>query len=221
MLLTLGAVGWAISTGALRPEINSVASLANGKIGVSRLGSGSHVMGFVLADQQGWLSPSNPTPYSDTVILNNFQSLRNAVNSGDADFFMWEHFTSKRYYDSGDIRRVGEIYTPWSSWKIVASTALLGKDGAIDERVKDLLAKLDLGVQHFNDHQDEAVEYISTSLDYSEEDAREWLKTVRFATKVAVVDPAVVKNCVGILKKAGVLFEGKGMGPEAMVASLD
>ena len=46
---------------------------------------------------------------------------------------MWEHFTSKRYYDNGGIKRVGEIYTPWSSWKIVASTKL--EDG----RLGDLL----------------------------------------------------------------------------------
>src|SRR5690606_18446254 len=111
-------LGWAISTGKDRPEVSSVESLKGGKIGVSRIGSGSYVMGYVLADQQGWLNPSNSEPFSDTVVLNNFQNLRDGVNDGRADFFMWEHFTSKKYYDSGEIRRVGEIYTPWSSWKI-------------------------------------------------------------------------------------------------------
>ncbi|KAF5505865.1 hypothetical protein CGCS363_v005484 [Colletotrichum siamense] len=208
---------WAISTGAKRPEITSVASLKGGKIGVSRIGSGSQIMGFVLADQHGWLTPATPQPFSDTVILNNFENLRNAVNSGAADFFMWEHFTSKRYYDSGEIRRVGEIYTPWSSWKIVASTALAKEGGKLDPRIKDLFAKLDKGVKHFNENQDEAVKYISTHLDYSEEDAREWLKTVKFTDGVEGVKPEVVNNCVDILRKAGVLAEGKGRQPDAMV----
>jgi hypothetical protein len=172
-------------------------------------------MGFVLADQQGWLSPSKSEPFSDTVVLNNFENLRRAVNSGEADFFMWEHFTSKKFYDSGEIRRVGEIYTPWSSWKIVASTKLT-EGGSLDERVKDLFGKLDKGVAHFDANPEEAVRYISTSLGYTEPDAREWLKTVKFPARTEGVAPEVVENCVSILRKAGVLKEGKGMQPAAM-----
>lgn len=179
-------------------------------------------MGFVLADQQGWLSQkpseSSPSsPYSDFVILNTFENLRKAVNSGEADFFMWEHFTSKRYYDSGEIRKVGEIYTPWSSWKIVASTKLV-RDGQLDLRLHDLFEKLDKGIRHFNDNHEEAVKYISTELDYSEEDAREWLKTVRFPTSTEGVDLSVAENTVNTLRKAGVLTAGKGMEPSQMVA---
>lgn len=175
-------------------------------------------MGFVLADQHGWLTPgAAEKPYSGTVVLNTFENLRNAVNSGEADFFMWEHFTSKKFYDSGEIRRVGEIYTPWSSWKIVASTKLT-QDG-LDARVKDLFGKLDQGIKHFNENQEESVAYISSSLGYTEPDAREWLKTVRFPTKTEGVQSEVVKNTVNILRKAGVLAEGKGMEPQAMVFS--
>lgn len=222
-MLTRGHPGWAISTGAARPEITSVSSLAGKKIGVSRIGSGSYVMGFVLADQQGWLTPSSSSsPFSDTVVLNNFENLRRAVNDGEADFFMWEHFTSKKFYDSGEIRRVGEIYTPWSSWKIVASTKLApaaaaADGGALDARVKDLFGKLDQGVAHFEKNQDEAVSYISTSLGYTEPDAREWLKTVRFPARTEGVRAEVVRDTVEILRKAGVLKEGKGMEPAAMV----
>jgi hypothetical protein len=175
-------------------------------------------MGFVLADQQGWLTPgAAEKPFSDTVVLNTFENLRNAVNSGEADFFMWEHFTSKKFYDSGEIRRVGEIYTPWSSWKIVASTKLT--QNGLDDRVKDLFAKLDQGIKHFNENQEESVAYISSSLGYTELDAREWLKTVRFPTKTEGVRPEVVQNTVNILRKAGVLAESKGMEPQAMVFS--
>lgn len=173
-------------------------------------------MGFVLADQQGWLAPG-AAPFSDTVILNTFASLRDGVNSGAADFFMWEHFTSKKYHDSGEIRRVGEIYTPWSSWKIVASTKLAPAGGKLDARVKTLFEKLDRGVRHFEENQEEAVRWISANLDYSEADAREWLKTVQFTKGVEGVKPEVVDGCVDILRKAGVLVEGKGMQAQEMV----
>lgn len=217
---------WAISTGADRPGIQSVDSLKGGKIGVSRIGSGSYVMGYVLADQRDWLVPTTAvgtdmetaSPFSDFVVLNTFKNLRDAVNSGEADFFMWEHFTSKKYYDSGEIRRVGEIYTPWSSWKIVASTKLFDEQKKLDERVEEAMEKINEGIKHFEEHQDEAVKYISTELDYSEEDAREWLKTVKFPKKVQGVDQAVIDKTVNILRKAGVLTEGRGMKPEEMIA---
>jgi len=208
---------WAISTGARREELKNVADLKGKTVGVSRIGSGSYVMSFVLADQQGWLeaqSTSSPFPVEP---LNTFANLRDGVNNHTADFFMWEHFTSKRYYDNGEIKRIGEIYTPWSSWKIVAKNDLIypanwshGEHAShppLKEELDDALQKINKGVKHFEENQEEAVQYISTKLDYSEEDAREWLKTVQFADDVRGVNEKVVEKTVQILQKAGVLGE--------------
>ena len=179
------------------------------------------MMGFVLADKQGWLqtattTSSTPSPF-EVVPLQTFEKLREGMNNNTADFFMWEHFTSKKYYDNGEIKRIGEIYTPWSSWKIVASTKLVGAAGrSVDNRLQELFAKIDKGVQYFEGHRDEAVTYISTALDYSEEDAREWMKTVRFCRKVEGVDVVVIQKTVEILQKAGVLGEN-GMQAQEMI----
>lgn len=206
---------WAISAGSKRDELKSVHDLKGKKVGVSRIGSGSYVMSFVLADQQGWLDPQASGPPFPVEPLNTFSSLREGVNNGTADFFMWEHFTSKRYYDNGEIKRIGEIYTPWSSWKIVARNDLLNPKNwsqgehashpALKEELEDALQKINKGVKHFEENQEEAVRYISTKLDYSEEDAREWLKTVRFPQDVRGVKADVVEKTVRILQKAGVL----------------
>lgn len=216
---------WAISTGARRDELKGIQDLKGKKVGVSRIGSGSYVMSFVLADQQGWLDSSTNSPPFPVEVLNTFSSLREGVNDSTADFFMWEHFTSKRYYDNGEIKRIGEIYTPWSSWKIVAANHLLnptnwssGPDAsvpALKEELEDALQKINKGVQRFEQNQEEAVTYISTKLDYSEEDAREWLKTVKFTQDVRGVDLKVVDKTVGILQKAGVL--GEAVDTSAMV----
>lgn len=192
---------WAISTGAKRSGVTDVSELEGKKIGVSRIGSGSYVMGFVLADSRHWLKAAGDPPFS-VVPLQTFAKLREAVNDGTVDFFMWEHFTSKRYYDNGEIKRIGEIYTPWSSWKIVA------REGVLEEQkgeLEDMFEKVDLGVRYFEEHQEEAVEYISTELDYSAEDAREWLKTVKFAKRVKGVRGETIRTTVETLKKAGVV----------------
>lgn len=216
---------WAISAGARRDDLNSEDDLKGKKVGVSRIGSGSYVMSFVLADQKGWLNPQSPEPPFPVEPLNTFLNLREGVNKGTIDFFMWEHFTSKRYYDNGEIKKVGEIYTPWSSWKIVANNHLLNPANwakgshashpLLKEELEDALQKINKGVKHFEENQEEAVTYISTKLDYSEEDAREWLKTVRFAHDVRGVDQSVVDKTVHILQQAGVL--GDHVDEQAMV----
>lgn len=156
-------------------------------------------MSFVLADQQKWLQGAGEHAFN-IECLETFERLRQAVNAGTADFFMWEHFTSKRYFDNGEIKKIGEIYTPWSSWKIAA------RDVG-DARIPDLLKKLNQGVRHFLDHPEEAVAYISTELDYSEEDAREWLKSVEFAKDVKGVRKEMVEKTMAVLSRAGCVPE--------------
>jgi ABC-type nitrate/sulfonate/bicarbonate transport system substrate-binding protein len=198
---------WAISTGVDRDV--TVESLKGGHIGISRFGSGSYVMSFVLADQEGWLADGK-APF-DFVELQTFEKLRKGVNDGTADAFMWEHFTSKRYWDNGDIKRIGEIYTPWASWKIVASNPS-------DTKVTDFLKKLNQGVAHFNANKEEAVEYISTHLDYSADDARAWLKTVEFEQDVTIPGTKDIEKTVEILGKAG-LLDTKEISAEKMIYS--
>jgi ABC-type nitrate/sulfonate/bicarbonate transport system substrate-binding protein len=190
---------WAISTGINR-DINEVSQLKGGKIGVSRIGSGSYVMPFVLADQKGWLDKPGESPFTFTP-LSTFERLRAGVNDGTVDAFMWEHFTSKRYYDNGEIKRIGEIYTPWASWKIVAADPK-------DERLQELLVKVNRGIAHFRENQEEAISYISENLDYSAEDAREWMKTVEFVDDASEVGIEDIDNTIVLLQKAGVVESG-------------
>ena len=82
---------WAISAGAGREELQGVEDLKGKRVAVSRIGSGSYVMSYVLADEQGWLKPGQE-PF-EVVPIGDFAALRRAVNENQADFFMWEHFT--------------------------------------------------------------------------------------------------------------------------------
>ncbi|KAI9807197.1 MAG: hypothetical protein M1825_005915 [Sarcosagium campestre] len=214
--------GWAISAGANSTDrLPSIDALRGTKVGVSRLGSGSHVMSAVLADQRGWSNAKTEKgpeagreaeagAFEAIVPLGAFAQLRDGVNTDKADFFMWEHFTSKRFHDSGEIRRLGEVYTPWSSWKIVARRPFLLDDDNHDRRrgqktLDAVFEALDSGVKYFETHLDEAVEYISSTLEYSPEDARQWLHTVRFSRGVRGVDEKTVEGTLEVLRKAGVL----------------
>ncbi|KAI4213134.1 MAG: hypothetical protein LQ351_004288 [Letrouitia transgressa] len=204
---------WSISTGSQREDLGSADHLKGRKLGVSRIGSGSYIMGFVFADQKGWLRNSGKQPF-EVLPLQTFDKLREAVNDHTADFFMWEHFTSKRYYDSGEIKKIGEIYTPWSSWKIAARDSIIHNAG--DNRLTDFFEKLDLGVRYLKNHAEEAVSYISTMLDYSEDDAKEWMKGVKFMDDVKGVKRSTVERTLETLREAGVVGQEEGKVEEVV-----
>jgi hypothetical protein len=203
---------WAIVTGRNRSDINSVKDLReHRRVGVSRLGSGSHVMAFVLAQQEGWLalSPASDEEALPIVPLGPFQDLRDGVTSCNADFFMWEHFTTKPYFhgDGTPLKNIGEIYTPWPSWHIAASSKTF-PNPAEDKRLKQVFEIFDQGVKAFKDNTNEAVRLLGTGqlgCHYTEEDAREWLKAVEFSDNIRGVDPEVMQNVVKVLQGAGVI----------------
>jgi hypothetical protein len=189
-------------------------------------------MSFVLSKQQGWLEDSfNP------VVLGPFPSLRNGVarfptEDGDptkapaetnmpnpsADFFMWEQFTTKPYFQPVDpttnpdppLKKIGEIYTPWPSWLIVASTSSF-PNPATDVNLENLLNLLDRGIQDFEANPDGVVNLLKTGelgCTYAEEDAREWMKDVKFAKPTTRgLDSKIVDNVVDVLKGATVIAE--------------
>ncbi|KAK9373797.1 uncharacterized protein V1513DRAFT_402317 [Lipomyces chichibuensis] len=204
---------WAISTGDNREDIQSIADLQGKCFGVSRLGSGSYVMAFVLARQQGW--PGNP-PVSFN-ILGTFKNLRAAVRDREADAFMWEYFTSKKYYDNNEIKYIGSIYTPWPSWTITAADSLLNNEPNT-RTIGKFFSAVNKGIQHFRTNPEKAVDYISTNLDYTAEDAREWMKTVNFADDVSVVDRSVIiDKTFTILNDANVIENAEAVDPKTFV----
>lgn len=198
---------WAISTGINRTDITLAEDLQGKRIGVSRIGSGSYIMSFVLGLDRKFDAPF----FSEHPAVSNFKNLRDSVNLKEGvdplDAFMWEHFTSKKYYDNKEIKRVGEIYTPWPSWVITARRELLADHR---EEISAFLKAVNKGIQHFKENPKKATEYIAANLDYSEADATLWLATVKFNEQLgdAEIDwEKVVENTARVLKTAGVLTD--------------
>lgn len=218
---------WAIVTGARRSEIKSVDDLKGGRVAVSRLGSGSHVMAFVLAQQEGWLEKDKEGGL-EIVPVGPFKELRDAVGGdwkgGDdkeklkGEFFMWEHFTTKGYFTGPDaeLKKVGEIYTPWPSWHIAASTSTFPKPED-DERLRSIFEALDQGIAEYDGTGGKYLGLLETGelgCHYGEEDAREWAKGVRFVPPeegTRGVKKSVLEGVVKVLKGAGVIGEGESV----------
>lgn len=167
-------------------------------------------MSYVLADSRGWLDPSSSKDPFDVVPIGDFAALRKAVNEDKAEFFMWEHFTTRKYWENGEVKHIGDIETPWPSWVIAARESA-------KPSLADMMEKINQGIAHFKQQPNEAVEYITSNMHYSKADAEEWMKGVRFPDDVRGVSREMVNDTIQILLKAGVL-KGDAIGPEHMIS---
>lgn len=169
-------------------------------------------MSFVLSQQEGW-----PAESLKPAILGPFAGLREGVSESPhkAEFFMWEHFTTKSYFQPSDpsaypnppLKKIGEIYTPWPSWLITASTKTFPSPES-DETLKALFGLFDKGIAEFESKTDDVVGLLGTGelgCTYAEDDARDWLKATRFFKGTRGLDRKVVEKTVDVLKVAGVI----------------
>lgn len=110
---------WGVHVDA-HSDFNTLNDLENKKAAISRYGSGSHLMAFVQAQKKGW----NPAELQFEVI-NNLEGAVKGLINGDADYFMWEHFTTKPLVDTGVFRRLGDCPTPWPCFMLVGTNNFL------------------------------------------------------------------------------------------------
>eukprot|EP00292_Cryptomonas_paramecium_P013533 CAMPEP_0113663460 /NCGR_PEP_ID=MMETSP0038_2-20120614/1153_1 /TAXON_ID=2898 /ORGANISM="Cryptomonas paramecium" /LENGTH=220 /DNA_ID=CAMNT_0000578487 /DNA_START=22 /DNA_END=680 /DNA_ORIENTATION=+ /assembly_acc=CAM_ASM_000170 len=129
---------WAILTGSGQ-SIEKVEDLDNKIWAISRMGSGSHLMAVLLAEQQGWNKENLRFE-----IVNNLEGAREALREkpeapARANGFLWEKFMTKPLVDQGEFRRVGEIPTPWPCFVVAVRRPFLAQHS---EAVRDLLDAL-------------------------------------------------------------------------------
>lgn len=115
-------------------EITSIDHLKNSVCAISRYGSGSHVMAYVQAEQRGW--------ETDTLkfkVINTLEGAITALTDGEADYFMWEHFTTKPIVDKGIFKRLGDFPTPWSCFVIAGREEFINNHPEAVSTVLDII----------------------------------------------------------------------------------
>ncbi len=94
--------------------------LENTVAAISRIGSGSQMMAYVNASNQGWNNGNLKFQ-----IVNTIDGAVEALTDGTADYFMWERFMTKPLVDAGIFRRVADCPTPWPCFVIAVRDAVL------------------------------------------------------------------------------------------------
>lgn len=196
---------WAISTGA-NSAVQSVADLQDQAFAVSRMTSGSHLMSYVLGSQQGW-----DVAHMEFQVRGDFTKLRNAVNddSDPSEAFLWETFTTKPFHDSGEIRRVGDISSPWPAF-MIATTKGYARQHA--PTLQAMLEELRVSCASFMANYADAPLVIAERYGLEAEDARKWYKGVRI-TASSQVPGWAIERASAALVKVGVLSEDAALIP--------
>lgn len=162
---------WGIHVAAGSPY-KTIEELENGKIAISRFGSGSHLMSIVNAKNQGW-----DIEKLDFEIINTLDGAVEALTEGRGDYFMWERFMTKPIVDKGIFRRIDDCPTPWPCFVIAVRNEVLYNN---PEAIEKLLSVINDTTVNFKQR-----EGISTILaeryNQREEDIVEWLKITEWS----------------------------------------
>jgi ABC-type nitrate/sulfonate/bicarbonate transport system substrate-binding protein len=162
---------WGIHV-ASNSKYKTLADLQNTKVAISRFGSGSELMAYVNADQQGW--DKNNLTFE---VVNTIDGAVTALTNGIADYFMWEHFMTKPLVEKGIFRRVGDCPTPWPSFVIAVREDVLQEN---PEEIKKLLEVINKHTRSFKSIPNiDAV--LATKFQQKIEDILKWLQLTEWS----------------------------------------
>jgi ABC-type nitrate/sulfonate/bicarbonate transport system substrate-binding protein len=164
---------WGIHV-ASNTNYKTLADLENKKVAISRLGSGSQLMAYVNADNQGW-----KTDALQFEIVNTIDGAVEALTNGTADYFMWERFMTKPLVDKGIFRRIADCPTPWPCFVIAVREEVLENNLVL---ISKILAIINQTTEDFKD-----IPSIdkTLALNYHQkiEDIQEWLSLTQWSQK--------------------------------------
>ena len=185
---------WGIHVAA-SSSYQQVKELEGKRFAISRLGSGSHLMTYVLAQQRGW-----PVERLMFEKVENINGARQALTSGVADGFLWEQSTAQPYVTNGEFRRVGVLNTPWPCFVVAVRTSLTENEA---------LAKL-LTILHSATAQmvanPEILDKIAQKYQLPISEVQSWWETTRWATDQRV-ERAVLAKVLETLGSVAIISE--------------
>lgn len=102
--------------------INSISDLKGKTYAISRMGSGSHLMSYVMADEAGWETEN----LKFNVIGDVYGGLW-ALQHNEAQAFLWEKYTTFPFTIQKKCRYIDEVVTPWPCFVIAVRKEILEK----------------------------------------------------------------------------------------------
>ena len=168
-------------------------------IGISRYGSGSHIMAIVLGMNLGIVF--------DFVVCGNIKGLLDSVNQGHSDAFLWEVVTTKPYYDEGIVKMLDTLTSPWPAFCFASTVA---SSTVHTSQLHAFLKKMQsTAIPNFiSTFYTKGIDYIlsSPTLHYkSKPDLESWFVATRFTKSIPCVSRDQIRKCMDVLVRAKVI----------------
>ncbi|MEF3079189.1 substrate-binding domain-containing protein [Winogradskyella poriferorum] len=185
---------WGIHV-ADKSEFKTIKDIKGTRAAISRYGSGSHLMAYINAKNNNW----NLDTDLNFEVIKNLTGAVEGLTNGDADYFMWEKFTTKPLVDDGTFRRIGECPSPWPCFVIAV------RDEFIENNKEELKIILDIINTTTLDFKSipSIDRTISNRYDQEIEDVQEWLSITEWSQDV--IDEKTIEKVQDELLKLDII----------------
>lgn len=119
MVYVTSPLHWGIHV-PFESNITTFEQLKNKTFAISREGSGSHLMTYVKAYQEGWAKE-----YLSFNVVGDIYGGLWALQHNEAQGFLWEKYTTFPYTEQKKCRYIDEVVTPWPCFVIAARTDIM------------------------------------------------------------------------------------------------
>jgi ABC-type nitrate/sulfonate/bicarbonate transport system substrate-binding protein len=185
-----------------KSDFKTVDELKNQTFAISREGSGSHLMTYVKASQEGW--DTNALKFN---VIGDIYGGLWALEHNEAQAFLWEKYTTFPYTEQGKCRYIDEVVTPWPCFVIAVRDEVLNENRALLKEMCRVVNEKALEVKK----SENTVEVISWRYNLRLGQVENWLietdwnyngiedplafdKTIRYLLKLKLIQPEQAEN---------------------------
>jgi len=174
---------WGIHVAA-DSKYGAIKDIKGTRAAISRYGSGSHLMAYINAKNNEWDLETD----LNFEVIKNLDGAVEGLKNGEADYFMWEKFTTKPLVDDGIFRRIDDCPSPWPCFVIAVREEFIENN---EDDLKTILEIINKTTSEFK-----SIPSIDKTIAnrYGQEikDVQQWLSLTEWSQDV--IDKKTIKN---------------------------
>ncbi|MBL4862328.1 MAG: ABC transporter substrate-binding protein [Crocinitomicaceae bacterium] len=180
-------------------NIETVDQLENKTFAISREGSGSHLMSYVMAGQEGW----DTSKLNFNVIGDIYGGLW-ALENNEAQAFLWEKYTTHPYTEQKKCRYIDEVVTPWPCFVIAVRNEVYDQHKDVLNRMCTIVNEKAANLKK----NDNAVDLISWRYNLRHGQVENWLNETDWNYD-GIEYPLAFEKAISFLVKLNLLSESE------------
>lgn len=176
-------LNWGIHVAKDSP-FQTINDIKGTKAAISRYGSGSHLMAYINAQNNRW----NLKKDLDFEVIKDLEGAVEGLSVGNANYFLWEKFTTKPLVDNGTFRRIGNCPSPWPCFVIAVREDFFENNKADVKTILDIINSTTSGFKNIPNIDSIIAERYNQKLD----DVHDWLDLTEWSQ--SQIDETTINN---------------------------